>query len=116
VSLKIMMVALGLAPAWSAAAQAHDIYTFLTDETGKSCCENTDCRPAQYRTTSSGVEMFINERWVHIPRGRIQHRILEGDSAATAGGHWCGEPYEGSFITYCAFLPPEFAALAVPPH
>jgi hypothetical protein len=112
-SSKIMMVALGFASVWPAALQAHDIYTFLTDEMGKSCCENTDCRPVRHRTTSSGVEMLINERWVHVPRGRIQYRILEGDSGETAGGHWCGEPYEGSYITYCAFLPPEFASLSV---
>jgi hypothetical protein len=35
---------------------------------------------------------------------------LEGDTGETNGGHWCGERYEGGFVTYCAFLPPTLAA------
>ena len=30
----------------------HDIYTSLKDETGASCCNERDCRPAHYRVTS----------------------------------------------------------------
>src|SRR4051812_31288414 len=43
----------------SDAACAHDIYTHLKSRSGKSCCDNSDCRPALYRTTSSGVEMRV---------------------------------------------------------
>jgi hypothetical protein len=75
--------------------QAHDIYSHLTTKSGRSCCDGTDCRPAHYRITAAGVEMLVNERWVHIPRGMLQYRTLEGDTGETAGGHWCGEPYEG---------------------
>ena len=110
-SLKVMVIALGLAPVLPRATLAHDIYTFLTDELGKSCCEDRDCRPVRYRVTSSGVEMFIDGVWVHVPQGRIQYRLLDGDTGETAGGHWCGEPYGGSYITFCAFLPPDYAAL-----
>ena len=45
----------------SDAAQAHDIYTHLKSRSGKSCCDNSDCRPAPYRITSSGVEMLVGE-------------------------------------------------------
>ena len=34
----------------------------------------------------------------------------QGDTGETNGGHWCGERYEGGFVTYCAFLPPTLAA------
>jgi hypothetical protein len=37
-------------PFWSSACRgptlAHDIYSHLTDETGASCCDDGDCRPA----------------------------------------------------------------------
>ena len=94
----------------SEAAQAHDIYTHLKSRSGKSCCDNSDCRPAPYRITSSGVEMLVGETWVGVPRGIIEYRMLEGDTGETSGGHWCGERYEGGFVTYCAFLPPTLAA------
>jgi hypothetical protein len=94
----------------SEAAQAHDIYTHLKSRSGKSCCDNSDCRPAVYRTTSSGVEMLVGKTWVWVPRGTIEYRMLEGDTGETNGGHWCGESYEGGFVTYCAFLPPTLAA------
>jgi hypothetical protein len=90
--------------------QAHDIYSHLTDRADRSCCNNGDCRPAQYRTTPSGVEMLIADKWIAIPRGKLQYRILNGDTGETAGGHWCGAPDEsGTFSTYCAILPPSTA-------
>ena len=53
--------------------------------------------------------MLVNDRWIWVPAGKIEYRTIEGDSADTAGGHWCGEPYDGGYITYCAFLPPTMA-------
>ena len=94
----------------SEAAQAHDIDTHLKSRSGESCCDNSDCRPAPYRTTSSGVEMLVGETWVWVPRGIIEYRMLEGDTGETNGGHWCGEKYDGGFVTYCAFLPPNLAS------
>jgi hypothetical protein len=94
----------------SDAARAHDIYTHLKSRSGKSCCDNSDCRPAPYRITSSGVEMQVGKTWVLVPRAMVEHRSLEGDTGETNGGHWCGERYEGGFVTYCAFLPPTLAA------
>lgn len=91
-------------------AQAHDIYTHLTDRHGRSCCDGTDCRAVPYRKTSSGFEMRVNDKWVLIPREKIERRTIEGDTGETAGGHWCGERYEGGVITYCAFVPPDIAS------
>src|SRR5215211_4367504 len=101
----ILLFALG-----TGRSPAHDIYTHLMSKSGKSCCDNSDCRPARYRITSSGVEMLVGETWVWVPRGIIEYRMLEGDTGETNGGHWCGERYEGGFVTYCAFLPPTLAA------
>ena len=60
--------------------------------------------------------MFVNGTWIWVPRGVVEYRSIEGDPGTTAGGHWCGEPYEGGFITYCAFLPPSVASVADVPH
>ena len=49
--------------------------------------------------------MLVDKTWVWVPRGIIECRMLEGDSGETNGGHWCGERYEGGFVTYCAFYP-----------
>ncbi len=107
-SLSLLVAFLAI---WAGRVEAHDIYTHLKNSAGKSCCDGTDCRPARYRATSGGVEMLVGETWVWVPRGTIEYRSLEGDGGETNGGHWCGEPYEGGFITYCAFLPPNLATL-----
>jgi len=88
--------------------QAHDIYTNLKDEVGASCCNDNDCRPAPYRTSSAGVQMLVDRRWIVVPNHSIQYRTLEGDTGETAGGHWCGK-MEFS-VTYCAVLPPSSAS------
>jgi len=45
-----------------------------------NCCDNSDCRPARYRITSSGVEMLVGKTWVLVPRAMVEHRSLEGDA------------------------------------
>jgi hypothetical protein len=95
---------------WQEPTQAHDIYTHLKSRSGESCCDNSDCRPVPYRVTASGVEMLVGETWVWVPQGIIEYRTLEGDTGETNGGHWCGERYDGGFVTYCAFLPPNLAS------
>ena len=96
-------------------AQAHDIYAHLTDRLGRSCCDNGDCRPAHYRITSAGVDMLVGDKWIAIPRGKLQYRLLDGDTGETGGGHWCGAPDEGhSYFTYCAILPPALALAVMP--
>jgi hypothetical protein len=92
-------------------AESHDIYSNLTNKSGRSCCDGSECRPVHYRFDGSDVEMLINDRWVYIPRGTVQFRGVPGDLGETAGGHWCGEPFEGGFVTYCAFVPPNIASL-----
>lgn len=109
-ALKPLSFWIALLAFWPRPIEAHDIYTHLKSRSGKSCCDNSDCRPAQYRVTSSGVEMLIGENWVRVPGGMVEYRALEGDTGETNGGHWCGERYEGGFITYCAFLPPNLAS------
>ncbi len=99
-------------------AQAHDIYSHLVDPWGNRCCDERDCHPAPYRTTTDGVKMFVEGRWINIPDYIIQYRALLGDSGETGGGHWCGfvvtppseptkEALELVYITRCAILPPQ---------
>jgi hypothetical protein len=96
-------------------AQAHDIYSHLTDQEGGSCCGERDCRPAPYRMTAGGVKMFVDGEWIAVPEDTIQYRALLGD---TGGGHWCGfavtlpteEDLEPVDRTHCAILPPQFGA------
>jgi hypothetical protein len=95
---------------------AHDIYSPLRDERGASCCDDQDCRPAFYRLTARGVQMYVDQQWIDVPNERIQYRALLGDRGETGGGHWCGsvnEPDisnpEGLYVTRCAILPPRSA-------
>ena len=106
----------------AACAEAHDIYSELMDHLGESsCCNETDCRPANYRISAAGVEMFLDDEWVRVPNEIIQYRSLDGDTGETRGGHWCGvtnfRGYEllpdrpaihlSRFFTRCVILPPE---------
>jgi hypothetical protein len=103
--------------------EAHDIYSHLMDNSGASCCNETDCRPARFRVTPRGVDMLILGRWTPVPKDKIQYRALMGDTGETGGGHWCGQAdwsYDGSggldlaWVTRCAILPPNFSSLPAP--
>jgi len=101
--------------------QGHDIYSALKDNHGQSCCNETDCRPANYRVTVAGVEMLLDGEWVHVPNEVIQFHTLHGETGETHGGHWCGNMYrsfeklhpdyspmsQSFFYTRCVILPPE---------
>lgn len=94
---------------------AHDIYSDVVDAAGRSCCDRTDCQPASYRVTGTGLRMDVYGVWVEVPRDTIQYRTLAGDTGETNGGHWCGtghHPYLGpeDHVTRCAILPPEAAS------
>ena len=101
-------------------AQAHDIYSGLSSTYGTACCDNSDCRPAPYRMTRAGVQMQVDRKWISVPSTAIQYRTLAGDKGETAGGHWCGrrandveelnDASGNGYFTFCAFLPPTFAA------
>ncbi len=110
-------VAVVLAVSLPLPIQAHDIYSHLRDAGGGSCCDDTDCRPALHRVTASGVQMFVDQRWIDVPDDRIQYRALPGDKGETYGGHWCGSAHEGDastpntlHMTKCAILPPQSAS------
>jgi hypothetical protein len=105
----------------SSPATAHDIYSGLYSNYGTACCDDSDCRPARYRVISAGVQMQVDQRWISVPPSAIQYRILSGDRGETGGGHWCGrrahdvevlnDPLGNGYFTFCAILPPGFAAL-----
>ena len=100
-------------------AEAHDIYSPLKDRGGKSCCDDGDCRPAPYRMTPVGVQMFVEGEWIGVPDAAIQYRALPGDTGETDGGHWCGRFENGpgfmmGYATYCAILPPNPTAIFEP--
>jgi hypothetical protein len=99
---------------------AHDIYSGLRSNYGTTCCDDSDCRPAQYRVMKAGVQMRVDQKWVFVPPSAIQYRILSGDRGDTAGGHWCGrrahdvellnDASADGYFTFCAILPPNSAA------
>jgi hypothetical protein len=96
----------------STVSLAHDIYTNLRKSNGQSCCNDTDCRPAFYRRERTGVQMFVQQRWIKIPQAAIMYRFLDGDTGETNGGHWCGSHagWEDAWFTHCAILPPDSAS------
>jgi hypothetical protein len=99
--------------------EAHDIYSHLRDRLGNRCCDENDCRPAPYRVTPTGVQMFVEGEWIAVPDYTLQHRTLPGDPGETAGGHWCGRIQNGrgdrmDYATHCAILPPNPTAIFGP--
>jgi hypothetical protein len=109
----LLIVAIGSSP-----VRPHDMYSHLVDRSGAPCCNDTDCRPAPFRITARGVEMFVDGKWIGIPPDMLQYRVLSGDNGATGGGHWCGSTeWNGEGfgnvdlygVTRCAVLPPGLA-------
>ena len=98
-------------------AQAHDIYSHLTNAEGARCCDDRDCRPALYRFIAGDLHMFLDGQWIEVPHSTIQYRALLGDTGETGGGHWCGMVYIQTFaalyLTRCAILPPQAASAQV---
>jgi hypothetical protein len=109
--LRLVLLTIVLLPDFALPTEAHDIYSHLKDRWGNSCCAETDCRPAQYRLTPSGVKMFVDGTWLDVPDSRIQYQALLGDRGESGGGHWCGRAHrdrEGRVfhVIQCAILPP----------
>jgi hypothetical protein len=90
-SLKLDLCAAVLLISHELPAEAHDIYSHLMDRLGSSCCNEQDCRPAPYRVRPTGVQMFVEGKWIWVPDHTIQYRALPGDTGETDGGHWCGK-------------------------
>ena len=118
-SLKLELVAAIALLGFELPAEAHDIYLLLKDRSGNSCCHEGDCRPASYRVTPTGVQMFVEGEWIAVPDFTIQYRALLGDTGETDGGHWCGRMQNGrgdrmDYPTHCAILPPNPTAILEP--
>ena len=118
-SLKLELFAAIALLSFEPPTEAHDIYSPLKDRWGNSCCDDEDCRPAPYRMTPAGVQMFVEGEWIAVPDHTIQYRALPGDTGETAGGHWCGRIQNGQgdrldYATYCAILPPNPTAIFGP--
>jgi hypothetical protein len=75
---KIGALCVLLVPLSAAQPQAHDIYVHLENESGFRCCNDQDCRPARYRSTSAGVEMFVYGKWVPVAPYDVQYRTVWG--------------------------------------
>jgi hypothetical protein len=119
-SLKLDLLAAIALLSFEPPTEAHDIYLHLKDRLGNSCCDDKDCRPAPYRVTPAGVQMFVDGEWIAVPDYAIQYRALPGDTGETAGGHWCGIIRDGhgdrvDYSTLCAVLPPNPTAIFGPP-
>jgi hypothetical protein len=111
-SLKLTLLVALLSMDPELPTEAHDIYSHLADAAGVSCCNDHDCRPAPYRVTPAGVQMYVDGDWLDVPDEMVQYRSLPGDTGETRGGHWCGtaiSEYGGRVVrhaTHCAILLP----------
>ena len=85
-------------------AQHHEnFYLHLKQPgTNMSCCNNSDCRPADHRVQADGTIQFkVAGRWLTVPADRTME-VLTPDEA----GHWCGvRESTPTPHTYCAILP-----------
>ncbi len=78
--------------------------------TKQSCCNDRDCRPADYRVSSDGeYEFKVAGYWIKVDRMKIIHELTPD-----GGGHWCGVRYmapgfgrKGNIFTYCGIVPEE---------
>jgi hypothetical protein len=116
-SLKHGLFAVLLFVGFEPTTEAHDIYSPLKDRAGRNCCDDGDCRPAPYRVMPTGVQMFVEGKWIWVPDHTIQYRALLGDTGETDGGHWCGRfgtAFEMGHATFCAILPPNPTAVFEP--
>ena len=43
-------------------------------ENGVSCCSMADCRPADFRTSATGYEVWIEDRWQPVPPEKVLQR------------------------------------------
>jgi hypothetical protein len=41
--------------------------------TGMPCCAVADCGQADYRLANDGYEVFLDNKWMHVPDERIVH-------------------------------------------
>ncbi len=73
-SLKLGLFAVLLFVGFEPTTAAHDIYSPLKDKAGRNCCDDGDCRPAPYRMTPAGVQMFVEGAWVAVPDAAISQR------------------------------------------
>jgi hypothetical protein len=117
-SLKLELLAALCLLSLEPPAEAHDIYSPLRDSFGNSCCDEKDCRPALYRVTPTGVQMFVYGEWIAVPDYTIRYQSLLGDTGETGGGHWCGRIRRHDdgvdYTTHCAVLPPNPTAIFGP--
>lgn len=80
----------------------HGFYDQLRQpQTGISCCNDKDCRPAKWKVTKNGVAFQIGSKWIEAPMSSV----IETETP-DQGGHWCGVN-EGSDYptTFCAVIP-----------
>ena len=59
--------------------------------TGILCCSLADCRVTSYRTTPSGYEALVDNRWLAVPPGRV----LEHTANPTGRAIVCYLPGQG---------------------
>lgn len=69
----VIVWALAVVLAFGFAAFAHDPYSgWRQPGTGKSCCDNRDCRPVRAYLGDDGLHyILLNERWQPVPRDRV---------------------------------------------
>ncbi len=64
-------VAVGAPPENADPALAPWFRSLAQPGTGVSCCSIADCRPVNARITSTGYEIFVQDRWLIVPPEKI---------------------------------------------
>lgn len=67
-----------------------------------SCCDVSDCKPVEARTTNGRWEAFIDNRWVEVPDGKI----LQSKSNPTGSAVACYTALGESVHFFCFVTPP----------
>jgi len=51
---------------------------------GISCCSMADCRAIEYRTSATGYEAFIDDKWLAVPPDRVLQNTANPTGRAVA--------------------------------
>lgn len=84
-----------------------DFYSgLMRPDTKTSCCNLSDCRPTEIRSTNNNYEVKKDGRWIRVPLDKIVKAV-----APDGGAHICAPPTESTSwdpdYVFCIVMPLE---------
>jgi hypothetical protein len=75
----------------------HEWYESLKEPgTTWPCCSEADCRPTDYRMGATGYEVWVDQKWLTVPR----EKVLVGYANPVGRAVVCRSPANGSILCF----------------